>query len=566
MRIALLYPPPWQIPSPGESPAGMPFGPARTPGGRAILDDGDFRGIPYGLLTIAAEARRAGHEVAVLNLAVTPWREVEAIIARTPAALFGISAFTSNRRGLGAVAQLIRRLHPDAHLTCGGPFVSALPEDTLGHYPWLDTAIVGEGEATFLDLAAALAEGRPAVGIAGLLWRDGAAIVPGPPRLTVRELDSLASPFDYFANVFVLTSRGCPSKCTFCGSATTWGAKVRFHSVDYTLDTLDKALGRLAVPFLSIKDDTFTAQRRRAATICEAIVERGRNFLWSCDTRVDSLNDELLRKMRLAGCQMISLGVESGSPEILATIRKKTTNAMVLDATRAAKRYGIHVRWYMIIGNRGETPETVGQTVDLIREGRPNQFIFNPLSYYPGTEEWDILGAAHGVGPDIFFDHDFSEPSIEIGRTGAMRQVMTHLYCAIGAIEGFDDTVAEREAVVETLPGLSAAHLELANAYLRAGRLDDSGRAIDRAQALGFPIPAMLDNQRACVALARGEAGEAAALLERAHAHHPHPLVTANKARLRGWLGAPSAVRGPPPALDDSVLAIEFADGVEAVR
>jgi len=557
MRIVLIYPPPWQIPSPGDPPTGMPFGPPRDAADRSVLASRDFAEIPYGVLTIAAEARRAGHDVAVFNLATASWREVETRIAAAEADLYGISTFTSNRRGLGAVAALIRRRHPHAHITAGGPFVSALPHDTLRRFADIDTAVVGEGEAAFMDLVESLAAGRPACGIPGTLWRSGDDVVRGPPRPTIKDLDSLAPPFDYFTNKFVLTSRGCPSKCTFCGSATTWGAKVRFHSVRYTLDALQKALGRLAVPVIGIKDDTFTAHRPRALAICDAIIESGADVLWSCDTRVDSLTDELLHKMRLAGCQMISLGVESGSPQILEAIRKKTTNEMVLEATRSAKKYGINVRYYMIIGNRGETPETIEQSIDLIKAGRPNKFYFSPLSYYPGTEEWEILRAAEGLTPDIFFEEDFSEPSIAINRHAELNEILTHLYCAIGSIDGFDYTVLEREAIIDRLPDLHVAHLELANSYFRAGRLDDAARELDRAEALGFPIGGMVDNQRACIALAHGDAGAAIALLERARRHHPHALVSGNLDRLRDWSDIP---RAAPPVLDDSVLAIDFAD------
>ena len=80
-------------------------------------------------------------------------------------------------------------------------------------------------------------------------------------------------------------------------------------------------------------------------------------FFWSCDTRVDLLSDELLREMRLAGCQRLSLGVESGSQRILDLIDKKITPAEILESTQLAKKYGIKVRYYMMLGNRGETAE-----------------------------------------------------------------------------------------------------------------------------------------------------------------------------------------------------------------
>ena len=403
MRIVLIYPPPWQIPSAGDPPGGMPFGPPKDIREHAVLDDGDFLSIPYGVLTIAAQARRAGHAVDVLDLADAPWRKVIAQIAASDATVYGISAFTANRRGMGAVAQAIRQMKPDVHITAGGPFVTALPLHTLRHYPEIDTAVVGEGEDTFLELIACLDARRSCVGIAGTAWREGDAVVLGPPRPLIKNLDTIASPFDHFTPPIVLTSRECPSRCTFCGSPAIWGKWVRFHSVAYTIDTFRKALARQPVPVLFVKDDTFTAHRRRAMAICEAILESGMNFLWGCDTRVDSVNDELLSIMRRAGCQAVSFGVESGCPNILARIRKRTTPEMVITATHMAQKYGMHVRYYMIIGNRGENEESVKKSIELIKTGRPNTFIFCALSFFPGTEEWEILCAEQRVTPEIFF-------------------------------------------------------------------------------------------------------------------------------------------------------------------
>lgn len=563
MRIILLYPPPWQIPSSGDPRVGMPFGPPRDMVEHTVLKDGDFLKMPYGVLTIAAQAKRAGHEVSVFNLANSLWRDVVDLIAGSDADVYGISAFTANRRGMGAVAALIRQHHPRAHITAGGPFVTALPFETLHYFQEIDTAVIGEGEDTFMELIAALDANRTVFGIPGTAWRGGGEILFGPPRPPIKDLDSLASPFDYFSNQIVLTSRGCPGKCSFCGSATMWGKSLRFHSAKYSIDACKKALARQALPILLIKDDTFTANRRRVTEICDAIIESNMNFLWSCDTRVDSLNEELLYKMRLAGCQAISFGVESGSPQILASIRKKTTPGMVLEATRLAQKYGMYVRYYMMIGNRGESPETIRQSVDLIKAGRPSKFVFCSLSFYPGTEEWEILREQQGLAPNIFFENDFREFSIGTNRNDKVHKVLKHIYCSVGSVSGFNYTVEEREAIVGRLPNLHVSHVELANAYYRAGKLDLAVQELDRAEELGFPMNAILDNQRACIAQARNGTKEALALLDRAAQHYPHQLVRKNQEKLRTWVYAPADSRGKRPALDDSISILSWVNQPE---
>lgn len=554
-RVVLIYPPPWKIASAQETTPNDRFGPPRDVGERGL--DGDFATLPYGLLTIAAEARRAGHEVTVLNLSTSPWRDVERTIAGLGADIFGLSVFTSNRRGMGAVAHLIRQRHPRAHIAVGGPFVTAMARETLRHCREVDTAVLGEGEATFMELLEALGSDQPTTGIAGTAWRVDEQIVTGPARSRIENLDELASPFDYFSNYVVMTSRGCPSRCSFCGSFATWGKKLRFHSAGNCVDIFRKALARLPVPFIAVKDDTFTAHRRRAIAICDAIIDNRMNFLWSCDTRVDSLDEEVLRKMRLAGCQQISLGVESGSPAILESIHKKTTPEEILEITRLARQFGIHIRYYIILGNRGETPETVGQSIDLIRAGRPSSVMFCTLGFCPGTEEWELLRRDRGLTPDIFFANDFKELSVATNRQGEWDLLLTQIQCEIGSL-GFEYTVAEREAIAERLPEAHAVHLELANAYLKAARLDDAEAALGKAESLGFPIAGAIDNQRACIALAKGDVEHALAVLERSLERVAHPMLEVNRQSLLTWMQIPAVLRGEPPPLNDSIQAHDY--------
>lgn len=556
LRIILIYPPPWEIRSSRNALLGMPFGAPLEKEDQSF--SGDFQSITYGLLTIAAQAKRAGHNVSVYNLSSCYWRDVEKLIAETEADVYGISAFTANRRGMGAVAALIRRHHPQAHITVGGPFVTALPLETLRYFPDIDTAVIGEGENTFMELLECLGAGRPTAGIPGTAWRNGKEIVVGPIRQRIDNLDVLASPFDYFTNDIVMTSRGCPSKCTYCGSFTTWGKKLRFNSAKSCLDTIEKALARLPIAFISFKDDTFTADRCRVMAICEGIIENKMNFMWSCDTRVDCLDDELLYKMRLAGCQMISFGVESGSPEILKAIRKETTPEMVLEATRTAQKYGMYVRYYMILLSRGETIETIQQSNDLIKAGCPNNYVISPMTYVPGTEDWDILCDKQGLTAEIFFKNDFKELSSITNRQKEFLDLYLRSLCDIGTIDGFNYNVAEREAIVERLPYLHSAHVELANAYFRAGRLDEALVELNRAEELGFPIGAIIHNQRACIALASGDVDNALIHLERARQFHHHLLVMKNIEKLRAWIDVPINVRGKLPVLNDSVLALDF--------
>jgi radical SAM superfamily enzyme YgiQ (UPF0313 family) len=151
MRIALLYPPPWKVPGAGEMPDPVDGPPPDFQPGDL---DADFHQTPYGLFSLGAQAIRAGHEVKVLNLSAYTWQQTRDVIAALDAQLFGMSCWTANRRGVKLVSELIKQLHPSAHMVVGGPHASPLAPELLAHFPAVDTVCTGESEQTFLELPA----------------------------------------------------------------------------------------------------------------------------------------------------------------------------------------------------------------------------------------------------------------------------------------------------------------------------------------------------------------------------------------------------------------------------
>ena len=275
------------------------------------------------------------------------------------------------------------------------------------------------------------------------------------------------------------------------------------------------------------------------------------------------MDDELLRKMRLAGCQTIFIGVESGSQEILDMMHKKTTPAMVLQLTRAARKFGMHIHYFMILGNRGETPDSINQSIDLIRSGRPNSFDLTPLQFLPGTEDWEHVCRNQGLTADVLFRNDYYELSVVKGRDKDFETVFQYVLCGIGNIYGFEYTIEEREAVLAHLPELPIVHLELANAYFRHGQLDKAEAALYRAEDLGFPINNMLLNQHACICLASNQIDKALHYLEKACQIFPDKTVKHNLDRLTNWIEERSRGKVKKCMLIDSVQAQGFAYSAE---
>jgi radical SAM superfamily enzyme YgiQ (UPF0313 family) len=546
VRIALIYPPPWKIPAPGEAPDTAGNGPPADY--RAGDLDADFFQTPYGLFSLGAQALRAGHQVKVLNLSGFAWSKVEEVIASLDAELFGMSCWTSNRRGVALVADAIKRHHPTAHVLIGGPHATPLGREMLQHYPAIDTVALGESEETFMELVARLAEGDDLRGIPGTLYRCQAGVQAAPARGSIHDLDTLASPHEYFDTHIVMTSRGCPWQCTFCGAETTWGRGFRGQSVPYVLDALEKAVSRLSVKMVQIKDDTFTTNKKRVLELCQGIRERKLSFLWSCDTRVDVLSDELLREMRLAGCQRLSLGVETGSPSILSKINKRITIQKIEDAAAMAKRVGIQVRFYMMLGNRGETAETFQETLDFLSRVKPHQYIFSCLTIYPGTEDFQQAEREKWLDREVYFSGDFQEFKVPFDASEDVTALLNSWFEQNKGLQDYyREGIAEYQAILAYLGDHHAAHMDLAGAYFRANQLDLAEVHVRRALSLGTPVPGLALNYLGCIAFLKGDvSGMQDHFLAAARLDPQHLVLIENVQAARAWFKADGPKRRLP--------------------
>ncbi len=546
MKVVLLYAPPWKIALDGY-PA-YPSGEGAPDNvDAAAVNEGDFIQAPYGLLSLAAQALKNGLSVLIFNISNFPWPAIEILIRRLDADLFGLSCMTANRRGVAMLAQLIHEVHPRSHIVVGGPHVTALPIETLRHIPAIDTVIVGEGEQTFLDIIRCLEEDKPIWGIPGTAWRSPHGYQLGPPREQIRDLDVLASPCDYFNMRTILTSRGCPMQCTFCSSSLMWGKRVRFHSAAYVLDMLETAVNRHGQRIISFKDDTFTANKPRVLAICEGIRKRQLEFVWSCDTRADYLDDELLYEMRRSGCIRISVGVESASNIILKNIKKRLSLNKLFDVTRTAKKYGIQTRYYMMVGNRGETQKTFQQSLDYINKANPNQFVFSQLHLYPGTEEFDIFQRQGLVSPEIYFTRDFFCLTCFAGHKDDEIRIRKALRTMPGIQNIWKYGVEECQAASAWLPEMHLLHVDLCRAYLHEGNPDAAERHLLRAVQLGYFLPGLVHNLHACIAAARNDFEGVKFHLDQAFACFPYQVVIQNQERFESWLDGSNAIQKNTP-------------------
>ena len=279
--------------------------------------------LPMGLYYLGAALLAAGHDVVLAN-----WSELNGQPERIEAELLdirpdvlGISIFSSNRWGGIDAARIARRVLPETRIIFGGIGATFLSKLLLDNFPEIDFVLRGEGEIAFPAVLDILAQGESLDRAPNLSWRREGKVVDNPCLPLVEDLDSLPDPAKYFTFHHLSLSRGCPGKCTFCGSPRFWQGRVRFHSPAYLVDQIGQ-LHRRGVRFFFVSDDTFTLRRENVLEFCRLLLERGLCITWQAISRVDRVDEQVLDAMRRAGCVQISYGVESGSPRIRKTLRK----------------------------------------------------------------------------------------------------------------------------------------------------------------------------------------------------------------------------------------------------
>ncbi|GAI17028.1 unnamed protein product, partial [marine sediment metagenome] len=261
----------------------------------------------------------------------------------------------------------------------------------------VDIVVRSEGEQTLLELAQNVSNPKGLNSIEGITFRKDGHIVRTPNRPFIQKLDELPLPaYKYFPlekyRLFgrrilpIITSRGCPSQCSFCTSAQMFGKGFRARSPKNIVDELEWLRDEHGADAFTFYDDTFTLNKKRTFKICEEIINSKIGLPWDCQTRVSTVSREILLKMREANCQQIFFGVESGCQKILDAVKKGTTVEQNERAIRLAKDVGLFVAVSVMIGYPGETKDMLQETIDLIRKAEPDDVYICVATPYPGTE------------------------------------------------------------------------------------------------------------------------------------------------------------------------------------
>jgi anaerobic magnesium-protoporphyrin IX monomethyl ester cyclase len=366
----------------------------------------EIAAVPMGLYYIGALLKSRGHAVEILN-----WHAAqdstdlirEKLISAQPD-IIGFSILHANRWGAIDIARIAKALYPRVPVVFGGIGATFLWKHLLEHFQEIDYIVLGEGEYTFLNLAEALDRGDgpdQAANIPGLALRTSDGILQTPPGPPIPDLDALPQPARYFDFQHLSLTRGCPGRCTFCGSPKFWGRRVRSHSAAYFVEQL-AILASRGTTFFFVSDDTFTLNTGLVIDVCRKIIERGLKITWQAISKVNAVNAEMLFWMRKAGCVQISYGVESGSPQIRRLFCKDIKGDQIKRAFDLTVAHGILARAYFIYGAPGENERTITETLDLIRHIKPLSAIFYILDIFPGTALYEAFKKRTGATDDVW--------------------------------------------------------------------------------------------------------------------------------------------------------------------
>ena len=366
---------------------------------------------PLGLLYIAAVLERAGFSPRIFDIYPYDDRDFDALADYRPDVV-GMTILTDYWSRAVEISTLKRTRLPQTIFIVGGVHVTALPEESLTA---LDATIgvIGEGEHTMLELCECIAGGASWQEVAGIIFRNTATeFVRTTPQPHIENLDDIPFPSRHLLNfeqylvppgiirghwtersTTVMTSRGCPFSCIWCGSQCTFGRKVRNRSVENVVAEIEHLVSEYAIDTVWFVDDTFTLNKKRVLEFCRLMTERKIRITWGCQAHVKTADEEMFLAMKRVGLVQLDFGVESGSNRVLKSLKKDSSDEAIRRAFAITRKVGLRTTATFMFGSPGESVEDVEQTMQLAKEIRPNFVSSFFITPYPGTELMDLAEA-----------------------------------------------------------------------------------------------------------------------------------------------------------------------------
>lgn len=356
---------------------------------------------PLGIAYMARVLQENNIDVEILDASAEDmdFKDVEKELLKRKPDLVALTALTPTIGRALETAQVVKETLPDSIVVMGGyhptfNFIETLEDENV------DIVIRGEGEYIMLNLVQALENQSSLHDVKGIVFEDknSKEIVVNPEAPLIQDLDELPFPalnllpmkkyrlLDMDTHMTtMITTRGCPMQCSFCSSAAMHGKKIRERSVENIVDEIEYLKTNYDIDTIAFMDDTFTLKKRKVMAICDEILKRNIEIMWGCTSRVDTLDEKLLKKMKEAGCITIFIGVESADQQQLDNMCKNTTIAKIENAFKIAHKLKIRTIASVALGMPGDTKEIMNKTVKFVHKLKPNYAIYSLATPYPGT-------------------------------------------------------------------------------------------------------------------------------------------------------------------------------------
>ncbi len=370
---------------------------------------------PLGLLYVASAIKKAAHhEVKIIDANLYGYNgdDILAQFKEMRSDVLGVSVTTFTILDALEVIRTFKVVNPRGKVIAGGPHVAIFPRETVS-LGLVDVAVKREGEPLINKILDAIGDPESLRQIKGICFRHNGKIIDTGEAPYINDLDSLEIPDrtllpyrEYYSllggdaySTTLFTSRGCPYRCAFCDRPAL-GKKFRFHSAEYVVREILQCID-LGIREFLVYDDTFTVNRRRVLEICDRIVELGLNITWDIRARVDTVDEQMLRALRRAGCRAVHYGVEAGSEPILKRLDKGITIPRVKEIFRLTRKTGMDTLAYFMIGNPGEQAGDIAKSLDLAKQIKPDFMHMTVFTPFPATrlyqEALDTGMIAHDV-------------------------------------------------------------------------------------------------------------------------------------------------------------------------
>jgi len=358
---------------------------------------------PLGIAYVASYVRKyGGHKIEILDLGAG-----DKIRRLDSPDYIGITSTTTMFPESRRTIKALKEIHPDVPVIIGGVHVTALPETIKDDL--FDIGVIGEGEKTMLEIL----DGKPLEEIQGIVFKKDGKIIQNPPRPLIQDLDSTPFPArdllrmeEYYIkpkqvirgvlrrSTQIMSSRGCPYNCIFCGSCVMWHRKVRAYSPDYVISELHELIDKYRVEAVYFQDDMLSFDKKRLHEICSRMKEEGitDKIIWSCQLRANLTSKEVIDEIKGAGCIQAEFGFESGSEKTLKNL--KGGSVTVEDNRKAVElcnSAGIRILGNFLIGSPGETRKDIAESMDFIRKNRMDFVHLHILTPFPGTDLWELV-------------------------------------------------------------------------------------------------------------------------------------------------------------------------------